>query len=106
MDTEVFLFPEACQDGVGQGTVSHLNRIPVPYQPGHVAADPPRGFLRIEVISCQTDQRLIVGNDEIHVAQVDEPVTMNAGHVPVHLGDDEGGLFRRCFDNVYADAEA
>ena len=82
MDAQVFFSRETCQDGVGQGTVSHLNRVPVPYQPGRRSRRSVPRFPRVGAISRQADQRLIVGNDEIHVAYVDESVAMDAGHVP------------------------
>ena len=52
------------------------------------------------------EERLVVGDDEIHVLDIDEGVAEDARHPRVHLGDDEGGVLGGGLHDVHADAQA
>ncbi len=46
-----------------------------------------------------------MADDKIDILDVDEPVTVNTGHVGIDLGDDHGCLVRGGFDHIHADTE-
>ncbi len=77
---------------------------PVVHEPGYVASDGPvrfaqRGFAHFE-------QRLLLVDQVIHVAQVDEAVAEGDGHGRIHLGNDRPGGLHRFLGYVHGDAEA
>ena len=104
MHAQMLLAVEVGHDRVGQGPEADLDGVAVLNEAGHVVADPLRFFRRDRSLDFQ--QRFVVGDDEIDIPDVDEPVAVNARHEPVDLGDDHLGIFRGCLDDVHADAEA
>jgi hypothetical protein len=104
VDTEAPPVIEIGKDGIGDIAVPHLNGVAVFDETGNMLTDAV-DYFPIGV-SFELEDRLIVGEDEVYILDVNEAVPMHARHLRVDLGYDSGGCLNGRFDNVHADTKA
>jgi len=104
VDAQVLLAAEVRENGVGDRSVAHLDGVAVLDEAGHVVSDPLGDFRVGRGVVLQ--QRLVVGDQEIDVVDVEEGVAVDPRHVTVDLCDDHPGRLGGGLDDVHADPHA
>jgi len=104
VDPEVFLSRQIGKDGIRNGPVTHLDRVAVLDESGHVSADPLGNFRLCNFHIFQ--DRFVMGDHEIHVVHVDKRVAVDPGHEAVDLDHHEAGRLRGRLHDVHADPQA
>ncbi|OPX78908.1 MAG: hypothetical protein A4E50_02061 [Methanosaeta sp. PtaB.Bin087] len=86
------------EEGVGGVAVTHLDRRAVLDDPRDVRRDPRGGIGddRRPVLQ----ERLVEGDEIVHLLDADEAVTVDPGHEPVDLGDDQRRHLQGRLDDV------
>ncbi|OQC71050.1 MAG: hypothetical protein BWX45_01255 [Deltaproteobacteria bacterium ADurb.Bin002] len=104
MHAQIPLSRKMGQNGVGHGSVSHLNGVAVLHDARDIGSDLFGHFAGW--LGRVFQDGLVVGEDEIHVADIHHGIAANARHVPVDLRDHQPGLLHGGFDDVHAHAQA
>ena len=104
MDAQVVLLLQEEQNSVGDGADAQLEGVAVLDELGHVLAD---STLHLgDPGGSQLDDGGVQLHQAADLGHVEEAVPQGAGHVPVHLGDDQVRGLRRALGVVHGHAQA